>query len=408
MSIHKFVLPNGIRVLVEPNDTVRSATIGIACRAGSSHETETEGGITHFIEHMLFKGTPTRNAKQIAEAIEERGGMLNASTDKEQTMYYCRVLNDDALLGVDVLTDMVCNSLIDSEEMEREKGVVLEEIKRMEDDPEGYVHDVHLETRWGHHPLGRPIIGTSESVSSFSRQNLKDYIARRYRGENLILAVAGNVDPEQIHRAAQERLGGLPSGGDSPKLTRPESVVKRQELRKEVEQVHFVLGGDSASIYDESRVYAISVLDSILGGGMSSRLFQEIRERRGLAYSVGSYNSSYTAGGTFNIYGGTGLATWPQVQELITAETSKLVHDGFLEGELEKAKRQISGAIVLRMEGLPSRMARMTKNELFFGRDIPIDETLAKIQAVTETQVRDEAAQIFAADRVGLTAFGPF
>lgn len=407
MSIHKFVLPNGVRVLVEPNTNVRSAAIGLTCRAGSRHELDREGGITHFIEHMLFKGTKTRNAKQIAEEIEGRGGMLNAFTDKEQTTYYCRTLSDDAGIGLDVLTDMMMNSLLDPEELEREKGVVLEEIKRGEDDPEGHVHDLHLEGRWGEHPLGRPIIGTSESVSSFSQDDLRQYIGRRYLGSNVILAVAGNVEPEAFYQMALDRMEALPSGGESAKLTAPESLVERREVGKDVEQVHFCIGGDSVSLYDD-RIYTVAVLDGVLGGGMSGRLFQEVRERRGLAYSVGSYNLSYTAAGAFTIYGGTSPSKWQQVQEVVRQEVDSVVNDGLREGEMEKVKRQIAGGIVLGLEGMSSRMMRMTKNELFHERDVPIDETLAKINAVTEQQVRDLAAEMFAEDRVSVTAIGPF
>jgi predicted Zn-dependent peptidase len=208
-NIHKFVLPNGVRVLVEPNAVVRSAAIGLTCRAGSRHETDNEAGITHFIEHMLFKGTEKRGAKQIAEEIEGRGGMLNAFTDKEQTTYYARVLSDDTANAMDVLTDMLLNSALNPEELEREKGVVLEEIRRGEDEPGDQVHELHIQNRWGEHPLGKPIIGTKESVSGFSRDDLKTYMDRRYLGENLILSIAGNVDPVEMEALAREKMGGF-------------------------------------------------------------------------------------------------------------------------------------------------------------------------------------------------------
>ncbi|MBL8061008.1 MAG: insulinase family protein [Chthonomonas sp.] len=407
MSIHKFTLKNGVRILVAPNNNVRSAAIGITCRAGSRHERDNEGGITHFIEHMLFKGTKSRNAKQIAEEIEGRGGMLNAFTDKEQTTYYCRVLSDDAPVAVDVLSDMLLNSLLDSEELGREKGVILEEIKRGEDDHEGHVHDLHIERRWGNHPLGRPIIGTKESVSSFQSGDLKAYIHRRYLGGNVIISCAGNLDPKSFFELASEKLSDLESGEDNPTLEAPQVTVDRKELTREVEQVHFCIGGDSVSVYSPD-IYTMAVLDAVLGGGMSSRLFQEIRERRGLAYSVSSYNLSYSAAGMFTIYGGTGPQTWEQVQDVIRAEWTKVILEGLREGELEKVKRQMAGNIVLSLESMNSQMMRMTKNELVHGRDIPIDETLQKINAVTETQVRDMAASVFADGKVSVTAIGPF
>lgn len=407
MSIHKFTLPNGVRVLVAPNSNVRSAAIGITCRAGSRHETDQEGGITHFIEHMLFKGTKSRNAKQIAEEIEGRGGMLNAFTDKEQTTYYCRVLSDDAPIAVDVLSDMLVNSLLDPEELDRERGVILEEIKRSEDDPEDQVHELHMERRWGDHPLGRPIIGTRESVGGFQSNDLRAYIQRRYLGGNIVISAAGNLDPDAFLVLAKSKLAELPAGEDNPTLAPPAVKVDSKEMRKDVEQVHFCIGGDSVSVYSPD-IYPIAVLDAVLGGGMSGRLFQEIRERRGLAYSCSSYNLSYSAAGMFTVYGGTGRQTWEQVQEVVASEIKRLIRDGLLEGELEKVKRQMAGNMVLGLESMNSQMMRMTKNELVHGREVPIDETLEKINAVTESQVRDVAAQIFADGRVSTTAIGPF
>lgn len=407
MSIHKFTLPNGVRVLVAPNSNVRSAAIGITCRAGSRHETDQEGGITHFIEHMLFKGTKSRNAKQIAEEIEGRGGMLNAFTDKEQTTYYCRVLSDDAPIAVDVLSDMLVNSLLDPEELDRERGVILEEIKRSEDDPEDQVHELHMERRWGDHPLGRPIIGTRESVGGFQSNDLRSYIQRRYLGGNIVISAAGNLDPDAFLVLAKSKLAELPAGEDNPTLAPPAVKVDSKEIRKDVEQVHFCIGGDSVSVYSPD-IYPIAVLDAVLGGGMSGRLFQEIRERRGLAYSCSSYNLSYSAAGMFTVYGGTGRQTWEQVQEVVASEIKRLIRDGLMEGELEKVKRQMAGNMVLGLESMNSQMMRMTKNELVHGREVPIDETLEKINAVTENQVRDVAAQIFADGRVSTTAIGPF
>lgn len=407
MSIHKFTLSNGVRVLVAPNSNVRSAAIGITCRAGSRHETEKEGGITHFIEHMLFKGTKDRNAKQIAEEIEGRGGMLNAFTDKEQTTYYCRVLSDDAPVALDVLSDMLQNSLLDSVELDRERGVILEEIKRGEDDPEGHVHDLHMERRWGNHPLGRPIVGTRESVSGFQSSDMRSYIGRRYLGGNIIVAAAGNLDPQGFLKLAESKLVDLASGEDNPNLDAPSVQIDDQEISKEVEQVHFCIGGDSVSVHSPD-IYTVAVLDAVLGGGMSGRLFQEVRERRGLAYSCSSYNLSYSAAGLFTIYGGTGPKTWAQVREVVANEIQRLIHDGLIDGELDKVKRQMAGGMVLGLESMNSQMMRMTKNELIHGREIPIDETLAKVKAVTEAQVRDLASKIFAEGKVSTTAIGPF
>ncbi|HWD40399.1 MAG TPA: pitrilysin family protein, partial [Fimbriimonas sp.] len=297
-QVEKFTLPNGVRVLVEPVSHVRSAAIGLWCKTGSRHESDHEAGITHLIEHMLFKGTEKRTSKQIAEAIEGRGGALNAFTDKETTCYYCRVLSDDTANGVDVLTDMMLHSLIDPEELAREQGVVLEEIKRSEDEPSDHVHDLHLQYRWGDHPLGKPIIGTPRSVSSFTRSDITAYMDRRYRAENVLLAVAGNVTQEEVIKAAESALGKIPHTTSDSQPTRPAGTAQTNLVGKDVEQVHFCIGTDGTSIYDDS-LYTMAVLDAALGGSMSSRLFQEIREKRGLAYAVGSYSLTYGAGGAY-------------------------------------------------------------------------------------------------------------
>lgn len=406
-SLHKFVLDNGVRVLVEPVGHVKSAAIGLWCRTGSRHEQDREAGITHLIEHMLFKGTERRTAKQIAEAIEGRGGQLNAFTDKEATCYYCRVLSDDAENGIDVLTDMMLHSLIDPEELKREQGVVLEEIKRSEDEPGDHVHDLHLEYRWGQHPLGKPIIGTPESVASFGRDDIMGYLDRRYRSENVMLAVAGNVDPEKVRAAAEKTLGKIRSGAADSQPSRPTSVASKHEVGKDVEQVHFCIGTEGCSVYDED-LYTMVVLDAALGGSMSSRLFQEIRERRGLAYSVGSYQLSYGAGGAYTVYGGTSPEHWPLVQELVRAEFDKIMKDGLAEDEMARTKRNISGNLVLGLEGMSGRMMRMSRNELNHGREIPVEETLAKIEAVNNEGVVALASRILGEDRVSTTAIGPF
>lgn len=406
MSITKYTLSNGVRIVVEPVGHVRSAAVGLWCKTGSSQELANEAGMTHLIEHMLFKGTKTRTAKEIAESIEGRGGMLNAFTDKENTCYYCRTLAEDAENGVDVLTDMMLNSLIDEEELKREEGVVLEEIKRGEDEPGDHVHDLHLESRWAGHPLGKPVIGTRESVSGFVRSDLVSYMERRYRAENVLLAIAGNVEPESVRQWAEERLGGLPSGCTDPQIERPKGEKSDRYVGKDVEQVHFCIGTDGTSVYDDE-LYTLVVLDAALGGSMSSRLFQEIREKRGLVYAIGSYGLNYTAGGAYTVYGGTSPDTWPQVQELVRTEFDKVIRDGLDEAELARTKKHLSGNIVLALEGMNTRMMRMSRNELLHRRDVPVEETLAKIEAVTNQRLQGLAERILDANLVSTTAIGP-
>ncbi|MBL8047843.1 MAG: insulinase family protein [Chthonomonas sp.] len=406
--IHKFVLENGVRVMVEPNDNVSSAAIGIWCKSGSRHEHDNEAGITHFIEHMLFKGTKTRTAKGIAEEIEGRGGVLNAFTDKEQTCYYARVLSEEVGRATGVLTDMVQNSLLDPEEIARESGVIVEEIKRGEDEPGDHVHELHISGIWGTHPLGKPIIGTRESVTSFRQPDFRNYMERRYRGSNLVVAVAGKVDPEEFRRIAEQELGDAQPGGDDAVESRPVTNPGVDLIADDVNQVHFCIGADGAGIFDETDGYVQAIADSILGGGMSSRLFQEIREKRGLAYSVGTYGLRYSSGGAFTVYGGTGADTWGQVQELVDIELKKLAAGELDDDEVERCKRQLSGNMVLALEGMQSRMSRMARNEIHFQRDIPIEETLQKLRAVTKDQVIAYIGRQMAPEKLRTTAIGPF
>ncbi|MEI7984389.1 MAG: pitrilysin family protein [Armatimonadota bacterium] len=407
-NLSKITLSNGVRILVEPVSYVKSAAIGLWCKTGSRHENENEAGITHLIEHMLFKGTPTRSAKQIAESIEGRGGVLNAFTDKESTCYYCRVLSDDTANGIDVLTDMMLHSNFDPKELETEEGVVCEEIKRSEDEPSDHVHELHLGYRWGQHELGKPIIGTEESVMSFRREHILEYMERQYRGENVLLAVAGNVDPDQIKEQAEKVLGKLKSGITDSQVTRPSGVAAINEIAKDTEQVHFCIGSDGISIYEEELLPVLSVLDSALGGSMSSRLFQEVREKRGLVYSIGSYSLTYGAGGAYTVYGGTSKKNWEEVKAIVRTEFDKIMATGLEAEELDRTKKSLSGHLVLALEGMSSRMMRMSRSELNFQRDITVEESLERLNKVTNAQVIELARRILDPSLVSTTALGPF
>lgn len=406
MSLQKTLLPNGVRVLTESVPHVGSASIGLWCRTGSADELPHEAGITHLIEHMLFKGTERRTSRQIAEEIEGRGGALNAFTDKQVTCYYHAVLAEDAELSVDVLCDMILCSKLDEEELAKEKQVVIEEIRRSEDDPEGSVHDLHLQGRWKGHKLGLPIIGTKASVTSFVRQNLVDYIKRRYLGGHLVLAAAGKVDHDEVVRWAEERLGSVAPGVEETQIEAPSPSVGQVSYEKDVEQVHFCIGGEAPSIYN-SDYHAAVILDAILGDGMSSRLWEQVRERRGLAYSIGSYYIGYTATGAFTIYGGTSPERWSEVQEVVHRELEMMRSDGPTEEELNRVKRMYAGSMVRSLEVMSARMRRMARNELAFEREVPIEETKAKLNAVTAKQVTDLAQRIFEPTQLSTTFIGP-
>lgn len=362
--------------------------------------------MSHLLEHMMFKGTKTRTSKQIAEEIESRGGSLNAFTDKEFTCYYARVLSEDLPIAVDVLCDMVLNSLYDPEELDREEQVILEEIKRHEDQPEDLVHDLYLQTVWEGHPLALPIIGTADSVSSIRRDDILGYIARRYTPDRILVSVAGNFDPKQLADMVQERLGSL-SGHTAPMdMHDPAVRCERKWVEKDVEQVNFCYGGGAFSQFQDEK-YTMAVLDTILGGSMSSRLFQEIREKRGLAYSVGSYAASYAEGGVFAIYGGTSPTNLPQVMDLVKIELDKLLQEPLPDDEVEKAKNQLRGNMLLGLEGMSNRMTRMAKNELYFERIIPLEETIEKVNAVTPQGILDVARNCYQQDRMTFTGVGP-
>lgn len=407
-KIHHFKLGNGVQILAEPVKYVQSVALGLSCKTGSRHELDHEAGITHLIEHMLFKGTKNRTAKQIAEEIEGKGGVLNAFTDKELTCYYCRMLSEDIETGIDVLCDMILHPLLDSNELEKEKGVILEEIKRSEDDPSEHVHELHISNRWGEHPLGKPIIGTKKSVSRFKREDILSYMNRRYLGDNVLLSVAGHIDPHQIKELVEKRLGPILVGGSEENLSRPTGKKALNEIFKEIEQVHFCIGADSCSLYEMDDLYTMWVLDGILGGGMSSRLFQEIREKRGLVYAIGSYNASYSAGGAFTIYGGTNVEAWPYVQVLVRTEFDKLMQGDLQDDELEKVKKNLCGHLVLGLEGMSSRMMRMLRHQLFYHRSIPVEETLQNINAVTKEKIVEMAQRVLHEDLISATAIGPF
>ncbi|MBX3096802.1 MAG: insulinase family protein [Fimbriimonadaceae bacterium] len=406
MSIKKVVLSNGVRILAERIDQLQSVSIGLWCHTGSAHEHEDEAGITHFIEHMMFKGTQRRTSPEIAQEIEGRGGMLNAFTDKERTCYYCRMLGEDLAVGVDVLCDMVTGSVLDPDELEREKGVVLEEIKRSEDEPGDLVHELHAREVFPNHIYGLPIIGTAESVSSFQQTDLRKYMDRRYHGNTLLMAVAGQVDPDEVVALAEERLGGYQPGSSDRAPASEKPVAGEQYVTKDVEQVHFCIGGPGLSNTDEE-LPAQWVLDAVLGGGMGSRLFQEVREKRGLAYAIGSYGVGYQAGGAFNVYGGTGKDKWDEMQSVVHAEMKKLREVPVMPDELERVQRQLIGMIVLGLESTSSRMQRMARNELTHGREVTVEEMVEKIRGVTSERIMILANRLFDPSHLRTTAIGP-
>ncbi len=394
--IKKHLCSNGIRVILETIPTVRSVTIGIWIGTGSRYETKERNGISHFIEHMLFKGTKTRSAREIAEAFDKVGGQVNAFTSKEYTCLYAKVLDEHASYAVDVLSDMLFHSSFDEEELNREKQVVYEEIKMYEDTPDDRVHDLLSEASYGHHPLGYPILGTEETLSEFNSDALRDYIASHYLPEEIVVSVAGNVD-ESILPILDEAFSHYQAKNGKLEEGPPEFLTGKIGRKKDTEQAHLCLGWNGFAA-DSKDLYSLTVMNNILGGSMSSRLFQDVREERGLAYSIFSFHTAHKDSGMLTIYGGTGAEQVQKLYDTIFMTVDEFVKNGITEKELMNSKEQLKGNMMLSLESTSSRMSRNAKNELLLGRDRPLDELIHLVDSVSLNDVKRVADQLFTSD----------
>lgn len=396
---------NGIRIVTESIPHVRSVTVGFWYRVGSRDETVENGGMSHFIEHLMFKGTKTRSAREIAEVIDASGGQINAYTSKEHTCYYARVPDSHVALAINTLSDMLRNSEFSSDEIQKEKGVVLEEIKMVEDSPEELVHDLFAEGALVDHPLGRPILGCAESVSNIEREHLVSFFNDKYDGENLVVAAAGNLDHDHIVDLVREQFADLHQGasndGDLPK---PVTATHRLYAKK-TEQVHLCVGGRGLERNHEDR-FALFILDVALGGGMSSRFFQDLREDRGLVYSTYTYHTSFKETGLFTIYAGTSPENAHQVVSLIRDGIGAVVDRGIDEQELYRAKEQLKGSLMLGLEHSANRMSRIARAELFDEKLLTPDELIDRIDSVSVNDIARVTADIFRDDLI-LAAVGP-
>lgn len=412
-TVRRTVLPGGLRVVTETLPTVRSATFGIWVGVGSRDETPALNGATHYLEHLLFKGTARRSALDISSALDGVGGEMNAFTAKEYTCYYARVLDNDLPLAVDIVSDMLTGSLIRPEDVDSERGVVLEEIAMTEDDPGDQVHDLFASAMLGDSPLGRPVLGTVETVNALTRDRIAGFYRRRYRPEHLVVAAAGNIDHARVVRQVGQAFtaaGALGERDAAPAPPRGGSRVLRTAGRVEVldrstEQAHLVLGLPGVSRHDDRR-WALSVLNAALGGGMSSRLFQEVREKRGLAYSVYSYTSGYADLGLFGIYAGCQPRRVGEVLKICRDELANVAGHGITDDELRRAVGQLSGSLVLGLEDTGSLMSRIGKSELCWGEQMSVDAMLERIAAVTPEEVREVAAGVLG-HRPSLAVIGP-
>ncbi|MFW6347107.1 MAG: M16 family metallopeptidase [Cyclonatronaceae bacterium] len=393
--VQKSTLPGGLRVVSETIPSMRSLSVGVWIKTGSRDEDEREAGITHFLEHMLFKGTEKRNFFEIAQTMESVGGYLNAFTSPEHTCYYARCLDSELERAIDVLSDMVLHSTFPEQEIEKEKKVVLEELKMYRDTPDDYVFEVFNSMMFAHHPLGRPIIGYEHTVKGFTRDDLITYRERRYKPANMVLTVAGNATHEEILKLA-ERYFSQSSSSFEPVETLPLSHYERQrkQITRPIEQTHLVMGRRALSTDHKDR-YKLLLINILLSGGMSSRLHQNIREKYGYCYAIQAFNQSYADTGMFGVYAGTDTAYVEHLKELIYAELKRLGDEEVPAQELTEAKSQLKGKLLLAQESMSNRMNRLAKSELYFDRYIGLDELVAHIDAVTAPEIRDFAGVFF-------------
>jgi predicted Zn-dependent peptidase len=413
-AVRRTVLPGGLRIITEEMPNVRSATFGIWVGVGSRDETPSLAGATHYLEHLLFKGTPSRDALEISAALDAVGGEMNAFTAKEYTCYYARVLDRDLPLAIDVISDMVTSSLIAKADVDGERDVILEEIAMHEDDPTDAVHDQFTAAVLGDSPLGRPILGTVASIKGLSRTAIAGYYRRRYTAQNTVVTVAGNVAHRDVVRLVKKAFTAAGALGDetlAPALPRIGDRRVRAPgglslVTRPTEQANVVLGVPGVSRTDPRR-YALGVLNSALGGGMSSRLFQEVREKRGLAYSVYSFSSHYADLGLFGVYAGCLPKKVDQVLEICRDEVARVAAEGITEVELVRGIGQLRGSFVLGLEDSGSRMSRLGKAELAYGELLAVDEVIDRISGVTMDDVREVAAEVLT-EVPTLAVIGPF
>jgi predicted Zn-dependent peptidase len=398
-------MPGGIRVVTETFSDVRTVALGIWAQTGSRFELPSQSGIAHFVEHMMFKGTRRRTAQRIAEETDALGAQVNAFTDKELTCYYARVLSAHLPKVIDILTDMVTESLFDPDAIEKERQVILEEIKMYEDSPDDLVQDLFLQTIWSGDSLGRPVIGTQRTISQLHRADFLRFLESEYRPQRMLVAAAGDLD----HQDLVERIAGPLSrlvGEASPRETNPPQITANTAFRaKDVEQVHLCMGYPGLPVGHPDR-FAQSVLDNIAGGGMSSRLFQEVREKRGLVYSIGTFSTMYSDAGTFGAYAGTSPHRAEEVLRITLRELARLREEPVPAAELQRAKDSLKGGLMLSLEGTAPRMFFLSRSELYYGRRITLDEILEEIDAVTGERVQTLAARTLDGGPA-LAAIGP-
>jgi predicted Zn-dependent peptidase len=404
-NIRRAVLANGVRLATERMPHVRSVAVGVWLTRGSRHEPNEHPGIAHFVEHMLFKGTPTRSAEEIAQQVDSIGGQIDAFTSKEYAGYYLKVLDEHLPLAVDILADLITNPTFTDEDIEKEKKVILEEIKMVEDTPDDLVHEIFAEGFWAGHPLGRPILGTPASVSGLDRATLKRYFASTYVAANFVVVAVGNLQHDNVQELLERALDGLPHTGPDIDDVAPITASSIQVRRKELEQSHVVFGTPALPQHHPER-YAGYALNTTLGGSMSSRLFQNVREKRGLAYAVFSGLSAYQDSGALSIYAGCANDAVAELIEVVVAEIRQMKAGGLEPVELRRAKDHLKGSLMLGLESTSSRMSHLARQEMYRDRTTGLDEMLAAIERVTAEDVLRLADRFFVNGSLAVTVLG--
>lgn len=406
MMYRKTVLDNGVRLVSEQLDHLKSVSLGIWVDAGSRDEDRSENGISHFLEHMIFKGTRTRTSLQIAKELDAIGGLSNAFTGKEHTCFHGRVLGKHLPILEDILSDIFLNSTFNPEDMELERQVILQEISMVEDTPDDNIHVLFNQQFWMNHPIGMSVLGTNETVSAIQQKDILQYIHRFYVPDRIIVVAAGNVEHDSLVAYFKPLFEPLSKGPVASRRTAPRSTPGVIAQFKDLEQVHLCIGGEAPSLSDDKR-FAAAILNTILGGNMSSRLFQEIREKRGLAYSVYSFMTSYLDTGLLGVYVATDRKNVNPVLEIIQKEIKRVSRGEVSDSELDTARDHLIGGIYLGSESADNRMMRLAKNEFVFGRHVPCEELVSNLERVTVDDVIHVAIDTFRHDRVSLASLGP-
>ncbi len=402
--IKKTTLASGIKVITEEMPDAESSTIGVWVNTGSRNETEEVSGISHFIEHLLFKGTKKRSALDISREIESVGGMLNAFTSREYTCFYAKVLNKDIAKAASLLSDIFMNSLFDTSEMDKERKVVLQEIKMVEDTPDDLIHDLYAQSFWNGHPLGRPILGTVKTVGSFSRDDIIEYYDKHYRSDRVFISVAGGMTHARLVTLLKGTFGRIKLNDHKADLDGPGYSPEVRLFKKDLEQVHICMGVPVPSQMNLDR-YKLYLLNTILGSGMSSRLFQQIREKRGLAYSVYSYLVLYRDTGSLVVYSASSEENFSEIVRLVLREFAKL-RKGVSAEELRDAKSHLKGGMLLGLENSENRMTKLARDEIYFGDIIPVKDVVKSIDRVKRRDIEEMATKYLRSNRVTLTALG--